>query len=90
LKSQSANAMAVAEALVDHPKAVSAVLYPGLPDHPGHAIAARQMTGGFGGLLSVRLKGGPEAARRWRRPPRSSSGHLHWRRGEPDRASQAH
>ncbi len=60
---QSANAMAVAEALVDHPK-LNAVLYPGLPDHPGHAIATHQMTGGFGGLLSVRLKGGPEAARR--------------------------
>ena len=60
---QSANAMAVAEGLVGHPK-VSAILYPGLKDHPGHAIAARQMTGGFGGLLSVRLKGGAAAARR--------------------------
>jgi cystathionine gamma-synthase len=38
-------------------------LYPGLPDHPGHAIAARQMDGGFGGMLSIRLAGGAEHAR---------------------------
>ncbi|WP_420432284.1 trans-sulfuration enzyme family protein [Hyphobacterium sp.] len=60
---QSANAMAVAEAMNAHP-AVSHVLYPGLPDHPGHEIAARQMTNGFGGMLSLRLAGGFEAARR--------------------------
>src|SRR5579863_468552 len=41
---------------------VLAVLYPGLPDHPGHAAAARQMTGGFGGMLSIRVKGGEAAA----------------------------
>jgi cystathionine gamma-synthase len=57
---QSANAMALAEALTGHPK-LDAVLYPGLPDHPGHAIAGRQMTGGFGGLLSVIVKGGAPA-----------------------------
>ncbi len=39
-----------------------AVLYPGLPDHPGHEIAARQMQGGFGGMLSIRVKGGEAAA----------------------------
>ena len=38
------------------------VLYPGLPGHPGHAIAARQMQGGFGGMLSIRLRGGEAAA----------------------------
>ena len=38
-----------------------AVLYPGLPSHPGHAIAARQMSG-FGGMLSIRVKGGERAA----------------------------
>jgi cystathionine gamma-synthase len=38
------------------------VLYPGLPAHPGHAVAQRQMKGGFGGMLSVRLAGGREAA----------------------------
>src|SRR6185437_15509375 len=41
---------------------IEAVLYPGLPDFPGHAIAARQMTGGFGGMLSIRVKGGEPAA----------------------------
>lgn len=60
---QSANAMALAQALEGHPK-LEAVLYPGLPSHHGHAIAARQMTGGFGGLLSVIVKGGaPTAAK---------------------------
>lgn len=54
---QSANAMALAQALSDHPK-LEAVLYPGLETHPGHAVAAVQMTGGFGGLLSVIVKGG--------------------------------
>ena len=38
------------------------VLYPGLPAHPGHAVAARQMSGGFGGMLSVRVRRGAEAA----------------------------
>lgn len=54
------NAMAVARFLAGHP-AVSRVLYPGLPDHPGHATAARQMRD-FGGMLSVRLRGGRDAA----------------------------
>jgi cystathionine gamma-synthase len=56
-----ANAQALAERLAAHPKILS-VLYPGLPDHPGHAIAARQMQGGFGSMLSIRLKGGEAAA----------------------------
>jgi cystathionine gamma-synthase len=38
------------------------VLYPGLPGHPGHRVAAAQMTGGFGGVLSIRVEGGAEAA----------------------------
>ncbi|MFP4518012.1 MAG: trans-sulfuration enzyme family protein [Oceanicaulis sp.] len=58
---QSANAMALAHALQGHPK-VHAVLYPGLETHSGHAAAARQMTGGFGGLLSIRVQGGAPAA----------------------------
>ena len=41
---------------------LEAVLYPGLESHPGHAIAARQMQGGFGGMLSLRIKGGQKAA----------------------------
>ncbi|GAB3092091.1 cystathionine gamma-synthase [Isoptericola nanjingensis] len=47
-----ANAAAVAAFLVDHP-AVTEVLYPGLASHPGHDVAARQMTG-FGGMVSFR------------------------------------
>jgi cystathionine gamma-synthase len=54
------NAERIAAFLVDHP-AVSDVLYPGLPEHPGHAIAARQMRG-FGGMVSFRVRGGEEAA----------------------------
>jgi cystathionine gamma-synthase len=61
MREMSSNAMALAEYLVDHPK-VEAVLYPGLPTHPGHDVAARQMTGGFGGLLSFVVKGGAEDA----------------------------
>jgi cystathionine gamma-synthase len=52
------SAQLVAEAMAAHPK-IAAVLYPGLPSHPGHAVAARQMRGGFGGMLSIRVKGGP-------------------------------
>ena len=54
-------AQTLAEALAAHPR-VEAVLYPGLPDAPGHALAARQMQGGFGAMLSVRVKGGERAA----------------------------
>jgi cystathionine gamma-synthase len=53
----SDTAMAIATHFAGHP-ALSAVLYPGLPGHPGHAIAARQMDGGFGGMLSIRLADG--------------------------------
>jgi cystathionine gamma-synthase len=41
---------------------IEAVLYPGLRDFPGHEIAARQMKGGFGGMLSLRVKGGAPGA----------------------------
>ena len=61
MQRHSENASAVAQFLAGHP-AVSAVLYPGLPSHPGHEIAARQMRG-FGGMVSVRMRGGREAAR---------------------------
>jgi cystathionine gamma-synthase len=54
------NAAQVAAFLAGHP-AVSQVLYPGLAGHPGHAVAARQMRG-FGGMVSVRMRGGAEAA----------------------------
>ncbi|PZE59321.1 cystathionine gamma-synthase [Curtobacterium sp. MCPF17_001] len=59
----SQNAQTVAEALLAHP-AVEHVYYPGLPEHPGHDVAAKQMRG-FGGMLSVALAGGPEAAKRF-------------------------
>jgi cystathionine gamma-synthase len=55
-----ANAARIAEFLLAHP-AVGSVLYPGLPDHPGHEIAAKQMSG-FGGMLSFRLRAGEEQA----------------------------
>jgi cystathionine gamma-synthase len=61
VRHQCSAAMAIAECLCAHP-AVAQVLYPGLAEHPGHAIAARQMEGGFGGMLSMRLKGGAPAA----------------------------
>jgi cystathionine gamma-synthase len=57
----SDSAMAIASHLHGHP-ALQAVLYPGLASHPGHEIAARQMRGGFGGMLSIRLVGGAEQA----------------------------
>ncbi|MCG6498903.1 cystathionine gamma-synthase [Kitasatospora sp. A2-31] len=56
----SSNAERVAELLAGHPK-VSQVLYPGLPEHPGHDIAAKQMKA-FGGMVSFRVNGGEEAA----------------------------
>jgi len=55
------SAQQIAEALSQNSRVLD-VLYPGLPTHTGHAVAARQMTGGFGGMLSVRVHGGPEAA----------------------------
>jgi cystathionine gamma-synthase len=55
------SAQRIAEALSGHPR-VAEVLYPGLPSHPGHAVAARQMSGGFGGMLSIRVRGGAAAA----------------------------
>ncbi|MFG6498579.1 trans-sulfuration enzyme family protein [Sulfitobacter sp. 1A13191] len=61
MREMSRNAMALAEFLSDHPQ-VEQVMYPGLPDHPGHALAAQQMHGGYGGLLSFVVKGGAEAA----------------------------
>lgn len=65
VRTASASALQIATALEAHP-AVAQVLYPGLPSHAGHDIAASQMSGGFGGMLSIRVKGGEtggEAAR---------------------------
>lgn len=55
----SSNAQTIAEKLVGHAK-LDRVYYPGLSDHPGHALAAQQMTA-FGGMISVRLADGPTA-----------------------------
>ena len=57
----SANALAIAQHFAHDPR-LDAVLYPGLPDFPGHEIAQRQMTGGFGGMLSIRVAGGRDRA----------------------------
>jgi cystathionine gamma-synthase len=57
VRRSSDTALAIARHLDGHP-AVQAVLYPGLPSHPGHEIARRQMMGGFGGMLSIRVAGG--------------------------------
>jgi cystathionine gamma-synthase len=57
---QSASALELASRL--ERMAGVRVLYPGLPSHPGHDVARRQMQGGFGGMLSIRLAGGREAA----------------------------
>jgi cystathionine gamma-synthase len=62
MQRHSANAQAVAEFLDSHPK-VARVYYPGLPAHPGHALAARQMSG-FGGIVSAEL-GDAASARRF-------------------------
>jgi cystathionine gamma-synthase len=61
VRAQCAGAQRVAEFLATH-AAIERVFYPGLPQHPGHAIAAAQMPGGFGAVLSVCVAGGKEAA----------------------------
>jgi len=62
MREHSANGKAIAEMLREHP-AVEQVFYPGLPDHPGHMVARRQMPRGFGGMVSFTVRGGYEAAR---------------------------
>ena len=59
----SDNAEKLVEFLSSHPK-IDSVLYPGLPNHPGHKAAAKQMTR-FGGMISVRVSGGSEAAQQF-------------------------
>jgi cystathionine beta-lyase/cystathionine gamma-synthase len=62
MREHERNARAVAEFLRSH-AAVESVLYPGLPEHPDHALATRQMTG-YGGMVSIEVKGGIGAAQR--------------------------
>jgi cystathionine beta-lyase/cystathionine gamma-synthase len=63
VQAQSATALQLAEWLAAHPR-VRRVLYPGLPGHPGHALAARQMAGGFGTIVSFEVAGTADDARR--------------------------
>ena len=63
VRAQSENALAIARHFEGH-SAILEALYPGLESHPDHAIARRQMSGGFGGMLSLRVRGGEEAALR--------------------------
>ncbi|MCU0835827.1 MAG: aminotransferase class I/II-fold pyridoxal phosphate-dependent enzyme [Chromatiaceae bacterium] len=60
VRAQNASALAIAQALDGHPR-VARVLYPGLASFPGHALAARQMSG-FGGMLTIEVTGGGAAA----------------------------
>ena len=64
VKQHSRNALKVAQWLETRPE-VERVWYPGLESHPGHDIAARQMHGGFGGMVSVQLAAGFEAAKKF-------------------------
>lgn len=61
VRQQTSNAQRIAEFLADHP-AVETVYYPGLDSHPGHAVAAKQMPNGFGGMLSFAVRGGANEA----------------------------
>jgi cystathionine gamma-synthase len=63
LRRAASSAQWLAESLEGRPE-IHRVLYPGLRSHPGHAIAARQMRGGFSGMLSLRVAGGEERAKR--------------------------
>ena len=60
VRAQAESAALLATRFANHPS-VSAVLYPGLPSHPGHAIAVNQMSG-YGGMLSIRVRAGERAA----------------------------
>jgi len=61
VRQASTSAMAIATHFADHP-ALERVLYPGLESHAGHEVAKKQMQGGFGGMLSLCINGGEEAA----------------------------
>jgi cystathionine gamma-lyase len=63
MKAHCENALALAQWLNTHP-AVEKIIYPGLPSHPQHALAKRQMQG-FGGIISIVVRGGFDAARKF-------------------------
>jgi O-acetylhomoserine (thiol)-lyase len=62
MERHSANALAVAKFLQEHPK-VSTVIYPGLPDHPTHGFAQKYLSNGFGGMVGFGINGGLAAGR---------------------------
>lgn len=61
VEASSSTALQLANQLQGHSRVVE-VLYPGLPNHPGYEVSLRQMQGGFGGMLSIRVAGGAQAA----------------------------
>jgi methionine-gamma-lyase len=61
VQKQNENAMALAKFLEKHPN-VLRVLYPGLPSHPQHRVAKKQMAGGYGGMVTIEVKGGLQRA----------------------------
>jgi cystathionine gamma-synthase len=61
VRASALNALKLAHRFATHPRIVSA-LYPGLPGHPGYQTALKQMDGGFGGMLSIRVRGGADGA----------------------------
>jgi cystathionine gamma-synthase len=61
VRTAAANALRISEHFRGHPLVLD-VLYPGLTNFPGHEVAKRQMQGGFGGMLSIRVRGGEAAA----------------------------
>ena len=63
-ESASGNAMKIAQFLESH-DGIEKVMYPGLPSHTSHEVARKQMTGGYGGMMSILVKGGAEAARKF-------------------------
>jgi cystathionine gamma-lyase len=63
MRAHCESALELARWLEQHP-AIEKVIYPGLESHPQHALAKQQMTGGFGGIISIYVKGGLDAARR--------------------------
>src|SRR3712207_6803868 len=63
MERHGASALRIAEFLEGHPR-VERVIYPGLPSHPQHALAQRQMRG-FGGIVTARIGGGLEATKRF-------------------------
>ncbi|EUA50538.1 cys/Met metabolism PLP-dependent enzyme family protein [Mycobacterium xenopi 3993] len=76
MQRHSENGAAVAQFLAEHP-AVGTVLYPGLPSHPGHQVAARQMRG-FGGMVSVRMRAGAKQPRSCASTPECSFWPSRW------------